>query len=282
MSSLTVRQGALAGTILTGLLWAWPMAPAVAQQSAAPPDFSSNKAGWIGLNGNGPFYESVPGHIPPVTQDPAYPFVPNLVGKQPTYRIPDLTNPNLKPWVKEHMRKDTDEILAGKVAFTANSSCVPAGVPGFMVYGGPVTVYFLQTAKEIWMIYPGDQQVRRVYMDVPHSANPKPSWYGESVGHYEGDTLVVDTIGQSDRTFVDLYRTPHTEKLHVVERWKKVDDGKALEVTFRVEDPGAFNEPWTAKQRFRRVEQPMKEEVCAENNRNLFDYRIPRANRPDF
>jgi hypothetical protein len=59
----------------------------------------------------------------------------------------------------------------------------------------------------------GDQQVRRVWMNVPHTANPKPSWYGESVGHYEGDSLVVDTIGLNDRTFLDNFRTPHTEKL---------------------------------------------------------------------
>jgi hypothetical protein len=56
--------------------------------------------------------------------------------------------------------------------------------------------------------------------------NPKPSWYGESVGHYEGDTLVVDTIALNDKTFVDNYRTPHTDKLHVMERWKLTDGGK--------------------------------------------------------
>src|SRR5438034_6180899 len=81
---------------------------AAAQQTAAPPDFSSNLAGWVGFNGTGPFFESVPGRVPPVTSDPAHPFVPNAagLGTQPTYRIPDLSNPNLKPWVKEHMKKD--------------------------------------------------------------------------------------------------------------------------------------------------------------------------------
>jgi hypothetical protein len=132
------------------------------------------------------------------------------------------------------------------------------------------------------IIFSGDQQVRRVYLDVPHSANPKPSWYGESVGYYEGDTLVVDTIGLNDKTFVDNYRTPHTTKLHVVERWKMVNDGKMLEVNFRVEDPDTFNEPWLAMRRYRRVQQAMVEEVCAENNQHLFDYRIPVANKPDF
>jgi hypothetical protein len=79
----------------------------------------------------------------------------------------------------------------------------------------------VQTPKEVWLIFTMDHQVRWVYMDVPHSENLKPSWYGESVGHYEGDALVIDTIGQNDKSFVDNFRTPHTKKVHVVERWKR-------------------------------------------------------------
>ena len=131
------------------------------------------------------------------------------------------------------------------------------------------------------MIFSGDQQVRHIYLDMPHSEDPKPSWYGESVGHYEGDTLVVDTIGQNTKTFIDNYRTPHSEKLHVIERWKAIDGGNALEANIKVEDPDAFNEPWLAIQRFRRVDQPMREEVCAENNLH-FAYHIPVADKPDF
>jgi len=71
-------------------------------------------------------------------------------------------------------------------------------------------------------------------------------------------------------------------ELRVVERWKVIDGGKALEVNIRVEDPDTFQEPWSAIQRFRRVQQSMMEEVCAENNQHLFDYHIPVANKPDF
>jgi hypothetical protein len=223
----------------------------------------------------------VPGQVPPVANDPAHPYVPNATGAQPSYRIADLANPNLKPWVKEAMKKDNDEVLAGKIAFTASSSCMPAGVPGFMGYGGATPLYFVQTPKEVWLMFTMDHQVRRVYMDVPHSENLKPSWYGESVGRYEEDTLVIDTIGQNDKSFVDNFRTPHTERLHVVERWKKINDGKALEVTFSVEDPDAFYQPWSGRKIYRRVEAPMAENVCAENNLQ-FDYHMPVANRPDF
>jgi hypothetical protein len=269
--------------MLVGLIWAVPAAQAVEQQKASPPDFSSNHlVGWVGLARGGADFLPIAGQLPPLVNDPTHPYVPNGTSKQPTYRIADLSNSNLKPWVKDHMKEDNDEVLAGKIAFTARSSCMPAGVPAFMAYGGPTPLYFIQTPKEVWMIFSGDHQVRRIYMDVPHSASPKPSWYGESVGHYDGDTLVIDTIGQNDKTVLDPYRTPHTEKLHVVERWRMTDGSKMMEVTFKVDDPDAFYQPWSGMRRYRRANQEMEEDVCAENNQHLFDYHIPVANKPDF
>jgi hypothetical protein len=277
---MSIRSGTgrvLAGGVSTVVACFALMAPAAAQQGASPPDFSANQAGWIAFGD----IAQAPGSAPIVRQDPAHVYVPNNIGKQPTYRMGDISNPNLKPWVKERMKKDNDEVLAGKIGFTARSSCAAAGVPGFVTY--PVRpIYFLQTPKKVLIIYSGDAQVRHVYLDVPHSQNLNPSWYGESVGHYEGDTLVVDTVGQNDKTFVDNYRTPHSAKIHVVERWKMVDNGQRLEVTYTVDDPDAFNEPWTAIRRYRRVQDPMIEEVCAENNTHLFDYHIPVANKADF
>jgi hypothetical protein len=147
-------------------------------------------------------------------------------------------------------------------------------------------IYFLQTPDEVTIIIELDHHVRHVYLNVPHSAHVTPSWYGESVGHYEGDELVVDTIGISDRTLVDNYLTPHTDKLHVVERFKMVDDGKILQVTVTVDDPDAFNMPWSAVQRWKRGEaRPMTELSCAENNFDFLGYDvapIPQAEKRDF
>src|SRR4029077_15068689 len=146
-----------------------------------------------------------------------------------------------------------------------------------------IAFYFIQTPKQVTMIFEGDAQVRRIYMDVPHSADPKPSWYGESVGHYEGgDTLVIDTIGLNNKTFLNNYRTPHTEKLHVMERWKLLDSN-TLELLFTVDDPDTFFKPWTAAFRFHRVQRSALpyEEVCAENNFQ-FEYHVPVAEKPDF
>jgi hypothetical protein len=279
MSTFSLRKKFLARWVLAALVCAVSTAGAAPQQSASAPDLFSNGVGWIGIGGD---FIAVSGARPPVTYDPAHPYVPNGTSTQPTFRIADLSNPNLKPWVKERMKKDNDEVLAGKIAFTPRASCMPAGVPAFMNIGGPQPVFFIQTPKQVWIIFSGDQQVRRVYLDVPHSANPKPSWYGESVGHYDGDTLVIDTIGMNDKTFVDYYRTPHTTKLHVVERWKMIDNGQRLEVTFTVQDPDTYYEPWSGIRRYRRVQQEMAEEVCAENNAHLFEYHIPVADKPDF
>jgi hypothetical protein len=282
MFTFTSTVRLFVGGIFTAFVCTVLSTAIVAQQNVSPPDFSSNQVGWVGVGGGGPGFAVVPGHLPPVANDPGHPFVPNGTSAQPTYRIADLSNPNLKPWVKERMKKDNDEVLAGKVAFTARSSCRPAGVPGFMAYGGPNPIFFVQTPKEVWMIYSGNQEVRRIYLDVPHSENPKPSWYGESVGHYESDTLVIDTIGMNNKTVLDPYRTPHTEKLHVVERWKMIEGGTAMEASFTVDDPDTFYEPWSGMRRYRRVKQEMLEEVCAENNTHLFDYHIPAADKPDF
>ena len=285
MSSVLWRNRVLVSGVLAALMGAAPTASSVAQERAAPPDFSSNLAGWVGLNGGGPYFEADPGRQPgPVVSDPDYPFVPNGVGLQPTFRIADLSNPNLMPWAKELMKRDIDEVLSGKKsAFTAQSSCVPGGVPGFMAYGGGNPIVFLQTPKEVLLYFTGDQQIRHVYMDVPHSANPKPSWYGESVGHYEGDTLVIDTIGLNNKTTADIYRTPHTEQMHVVERWRIVEGGQMMESVFTVDDPGTFYRPWTAMRRYRRIQQEPIENICAENNSvNIFDYHVPTAEKPDF
>jgi len=283
MPTLASSAKLLAGGVLTGIACAALSAGAAAQQKASPPDFSSSSAGWLTFNVD---FSIVPGGTSPMRSDPAHPRVSNqeaaATGKQPTYFIADLSNiAILKPWVVERMKKDNAEVLAGKIAFTPHSSCTHAGVPGFHLYGFQ-PLYFVQTPKEVVMIYSNDQQVRHVYLDVPHSANPTPSWYGESVGYYEGDTLVVDTIALNDRTFVNNFRTPHTEKLHVVERFKLVDDGKAMQVDITFEDPDAFNAPWSVVQRYDRIQRPMVEEICAENNQHLFDYHMPVANNPDF
>src|SRR5262249_52742472 len=150
--------------------------------------------------------------------------------------------------------------------FSAQSRCWPGGTPAQLLFLQPF--YFIQTAKEVWMIWERDHQVRRVYLNREHSLNPKPSWFGESIGHYENGELVIDTIGfiEHPSSFVDNFTTPHTKDLHVVERWKISNDGNALEATVAVDDPGAFKAPWSGMIRWQKVNRPIMEWACAENN----------------
>jgi hypothetical protein len=266
------------------------LSPALAAEptggSAAVPNFAPDRnTGWIPDRPTGDDFLPPPSGPGPVMSVKDHPYVPNGQG-QPTYRIADLTNPILQPWAIAQMKKANDEVLAGKVPYITRERCWPAGVPGFTVYTRVQALYFMQTPTKVTLISELNQQPRHIYLNVPHSSNPKPSWYGESVGHYEGDELVVDTIGLNDKTYVDNYQTPHTEQLHVVERFHMVDDGKMLEVNVHVEDPGAFTTPWNAIQRYRRMDRnPFIENVCAENNDDHFNQGMepmPEADKPDF
>ncbi len=261
--------------------------PAVA---GSTPDFAPDSSiAWVAASQDFIAPPSGPG---PVTGDPAHRPKPG----QPAFRVADLSNPILQPWTRDALRAANARALSGKAAYTPKQRCWPNGVPAFDIY--PVMpIYFVQTPKEVLMIWSEDHMVRHIGMNVPHSAKVAPSWFGESVGHYEGDTLVVDTIGLNGRTFVDNFRTPHTDKLHVVERFRMIEDGKTLEAKIRVEDPGAFTIPWNALQYFHRIHGsgdkvdprvsagPLEEQVCAENNGDIFNEGlepIPAASAADF
>lgn len=193
--------------------------------------------------------------------------------------IGDTDNPILKPWAKAVIEKANAAWRAGDSPYSPSARCLPSGVPRILQVQSPVQI--LQSPKEIVILYQRDHQVRRIHLDQPHLKNPAPSWYGDSVGHYEGDTLVVDTIGLKANTTLDYYSTPHTAALHVVERYRVVHDGKGLEVRFTVEDPGAFTTAWSATHLYRRVTAPqvIGEEICAENNRGV---PTPTDTTPDF
>src|SRR5438309_3662326 len=131
------------------------------------PDFAPTaNTGWV-LDRSFGVHDLLPppaGGPGPVTFDRAYPYVPNGSGKQPTYRVADLTNPILQPWTIASMKKANDEVLAGKVPFMARERCWPPGVPGFDIFRRVAAVYLVQAPKEVLMIWPSDQQVRHVYL----------------------------------------------------------------------------------------------------------------------
>jgi hypothetical protein len=278
-----------------------------AMAEGAPPNFAPNpNIGWYAYNR---IFIAPGSGAGPVQQDPAHPYVSNdefrVTGRQPTQHLADLNNPILQPWTRDVIRKRNELVLAGKLVPSPTASCWPKGVPGFLLSPMTQPMFFVQGPNEVVMILTSFNDVRHVHLADRHSANLKPSWYGESIGHYEHDALVVDTIGLDDRTLVDGFGTPHTKQLHVIERFHLIEDGKVLEVNIHVEDPGAFTMPWDAIQRFRQFEAavakvpverllqlasapegPLVEMSCADNPNSFFPgtdaLPLPQTVAPDF
>ena len=223
----------------------------------------------------------------PIKQDPAYPLRGNDTGR-PTPALGNWRDPILKPWAAEQMRASNEDLLSGKVGipFLAQSQCWPGGTPGQLLWTTE-PLYFLQMPKQVWIIWQRDQWVRRIALTDQHSEDVKPSWYGESIGRYENGELVVDTIGLAAKKngYLDMFRTPHTDKLHVEEHFKVTPDGKFLEALVKVEDPDTFNEPMYMTKRWRRDPNVWAESICAENNLDYFQAHLvpkPQAAQSDF
>lgn len=197
--------------------------------------------------------------------------------------VPDTSNPILQPQTKAALEEIAESELAGVPHPQSQTRCMASGVPHIL--NSTDAIMILQTTTEVLFLYSRDHHVRHVYLNQKHSENPEPSWWGESVGHYEGDTLVVDTIGQTDIPETDRFGTPHSEQIRVVERYRLIEDGSKLEGLFMVEDPIAFTMPWSARADYEVEDYMYLENVCAENPREFWPgipIIIPIDSTPDF
>src|SRR5580700_736858 len=213
---------ALAAAVATSA-WGQTVAPApgpaggVPQGAASNPDFSGvwTHPYWPGfdppLSGPGPVVNK--SRLPTGAGDSN-----QLVG--------DYANPILKPQAAEVVRKHGEISLAGVTYPTPANQCWPEPLPFIFRNFG---MQILQQPHQITILYSDNHEVRRVRLNQPHPARVTPSWYGDSVGRYEGDTLVIDTVGIKIGPFamVDVYGTPYTEALHVVERYRLIDQEAA-------------------------------------------------------
>jgi hypothetical protein len=223
--------------------------------------------------------------------------------------VGDYTNPILKPQAAEIVKQHAELGLQGIGDPNPRNQCWPSGVP-FVFTDRPTQL--VQTPDRVTILYGHDHQVRRVRLNEPHPAQVVLSYYGDSVGHYEGDTLVVDTVGFKLGPFsmIDWYGTPYTQALHVIERYRMVDyaaakegfdrdakehnpvpgikdanvKAKYLQLQFTVEDEGVFTTPWTASMTYVLDPDGFPEMVCAENMQWYSGKTadVPRAAKPDF
>jgi hypothetical protein len=229
--------------------------------------------------------------------------------------VADYSNPILKPEAAAVLKRNGEIALSGKAIPDPDSQCLQNPVP-YIFWNFYLRI--LQQSDKVTLVYQHDDDFRQVPLNRPHPAKIVPSVHGDSVGHYEGDTLVIDTVGVKVGPYrtIDRFGTPYTEALHVVERYRLIDyeatkaglaqlakewrpaggtvdpnyRGKGLQLEFTVEDAGVFTMPWSATITFGRDANPFEERICAENVQHEYDghffsdkdAHIPTADKPDF
>jgi hypothetical protein len=281
------------------------LASPVAAAPSAIPDFS-------GMWGRNAFnFEPLAGKPAPVTN---LKRLPNGAG-DPNQLVGDYKNPLLKPQAAEIVRQKGEISKTGAIYPDPSNHCAPYAPP--FTFAMQLGVQVLQAKDRITMIYNQDDQVRHVRLNASHPARVAPSAMGDSVGHYEGDTLVIDTVGIETGAIaiIDRYGTPRSEALHIVERYRLVDyetateaaerhqkqdgpaglggnvsvdpdyRGKGLQLQFTVEDPKVFTAPWSAAVTYRRTKGSWTEQICAENSFEYYSGKataIPTADKLDF
>jgi hypothetical protein len=230
--------------------------------------------------------------------------------------VGDYDSPILKPQAAETLRQYGKISLAGQTYPTPSNQCWPSGVPYIFFQHG---MQMLQLPDRVIFLYLRNHEFREVRLNEGHPTHVTPSWYGDSVGHYEGDSLVIDTIGVRPGPFpmLDMYGTPFSPALHVVERYRLVDyaeaegaiernsrenirfsrgvqsldfdpdyRGKHLQLAFTVDDDGVFAMSWTATITYAVPLGFWEEHVCAENPMGFFldgkQAQVPAAKTQDF
>jgi hypothetical protein len=232
--------------------------------------------------------------------------------------VGDYSNPILQPWAAEVVKKFGEISLSGLAFPDPDNQCLLNPLP-YIFWN--FEIQLLQQPDAVTILYPHDQDHRKVRLNQPHRAPIMPTIHGDSVGHYDGGTLIIDTVGIKTGRYnmVDRFGTPYTDALHVVERYRLMDHeaakeaqerahkewprvgsyapdpnykGKGLQLEFTVEDPGVFTTPWKGTITYLRAgHTDWQERVCAENIAHYYsgtqyysdkNARIPTAEKPDF
>jgi hypothetical protein len=179
----------------------------------------------------------------------------------------------MTPWAKQVFASRTE-------AEDPHNYCMPMGVPRMAAdFAWRFVQYPTTKPTHIFLLYEGNMHsFRQIFMDGrKHPEDPTPTWFGHSIGRWEGDTLVIDTIGYNDRFWFDRRGHPHTERLHTIERWTRTNY-TTLVNRVTIDDPGAYTRPFTVTftARLGRPDSEILEYICIENNQ----YGLPsgRAN----
>jgi hypothetical protein len=246
----------LAFTVFACTLRAQSDAPAPSKDSGKPekvsslPDFS------------GPW--AVPGGSPSLDPD-------DPRGANPE-KLP------MTPWAIEKMKGVRPPFGAHATFEAVNDAvqkyCDPPGITRLYLY--PWNFSLVQTPHVVYILYEFMGYWRPVALGREHPKDPDTTWMGDSIGKYEGDTFVVDTIGMNDKTWIDQVGHPHSDQLHLIERFRLVDKD-SIEVSLTFDDPKAYPKPFTTKRIFKRSAAPMEETVCSLTEMQSFDDEVMKS-----
>ncbi len=175
--------------------------------------------------------------------------------------------PAMTPWAQERFETAKPTFGPNSVAVADTNdpvyACFPPGTP--RIYFHPFPMEIIQTPGRILMVFEYDHLIRQIFTDGRgHRDDLAPGWMGDSIGHWEGNTLVVETTNFNDKTWIDRRGVPHTEQLKLIEHMHINDEG-LLQIDITVEDPGAYTETWTGQKFYGRVDWNIEEFMCMDN-----------------
>ena len=252
-------------SILSGIvLW---LAASTAYTQDVPPVATSG-AGSGGLN-NPEITGEIPDELPPRLADGSPDFSGVWTGGGP---IGDIRQ-GLLPGEEVVLLPSAQVIMDSRLsAQDPEANCLPTGVPRIAPYPWRVVQAPLQgKATHLYFLFEGNiHSFRQIFVDGrEHPDDLDPTWYGHSIGHWEGDTLVVDSVGFNEEFWFDFLGHPHTEQLRTIERYTRTSYGTLENVT-TVIDPGAYEKPFTIKFEARlRPGWELMEYICNENNQDV-------------
>ncbi len=187
---------------------------------------------------------------------------PDLSGVWWSPTTVDPGKPEFLPWAEKVAKERGDNLRKDN----PQAHCLPSAI----LRRGPI--YQFVQGKQFMVEISDDDSPGffQIYLDGrSHPQEPNPAWYGHNIGHWEGDTLVVDRVGFDERAYLDQDQHPHSDKLHIIERYRRLDMGH-LETEITVEDPGILAKPWTMKRMSELAPtEEIYEFICPENNRDV-------------
>jgi hypothetical protein len=229
-----------------------------AEQSGAAKPKSAAQYDPHDLSGLWDFYNGIPG--------------------QGIYATPSKDHPPFTAWAQS--RYDAAKPGYGPKAQPGGNDpilqCDPSGIPRILFFPQPHEI--VQTPDRMFMFFEREHAFRQIWTDGrPHPKDPEPTWMGDSIGRWEGDTFVIDTIGFNDKSWLDFYGDPHSDELHLTERYKRVDHD-TLTMQLIVDDPKAYAKTWVGDTKIFKLlsgkEAMMEELFCVYSEENAFTNRI--------